>query len=275
MTTLEKIGKFSGLGKLIRVDNGKGGLHLLVLYILVGRSRVPWGFRVDRGKGELAPIKLGQRLLKTLPKTLTAHYEIRVLGDSANGRIEMLKWVKKQPRTSGIFGMRSARRLADARQVNQGLQRGQQVVLQGLNFPVTLSWYWLKRDDGSLEKRFVISTKPLSAVYITRLGRRRWQIEGFFKTVKHRFGLHRFGQSTLLGVYRWLVLSFIAYFLAFWAYLASGKTTLPDWGDAALLARETLLASLVVLGLLINIDRTQSLARQQGFDITVSGWQYG
>ena len=187
----------------------------------------------------------------------------------------MLNWVKKQPRTSGIFGIRSDRRLADARQVNQGLQRGQQVVLQGLHFPVTLSWYWLKRDDGSLEKRFVISTKPLSAVYITRLGRRRWQIEGFFKTVKHRFGLHRFGQSTLLGVYRWLVLSFIAYFLALWAYLASGKTTLPDWGEAALLARETLLASLVVLGLLINIARTQSLARQQGFDITVSGWQYG
>ena len=275
MTTLEKIGKFLGLGKLIRVYNGKRGLHLLVLYILVGRSRVPWGFRVYRGKGELAPIKLGQRLLKTLPKTLTAHYEIRVLGDSANGRIEMLNWVKKQPRTSGIFGIRSDRRLADARQVNQGLQRGQQVVLQGLNFPVTLSWYWLKRDDGSLEKRFVISTKPLSAVYITRLGRRRWQIEGFFKTVKHRLGLHRFGQSTLLGVYRWLVLSFIAYFLAFWAYLASGKTTLPDWGEAALLARETLLASLVVLGLLINIARTQSLARHQGFDITVSGWQYG
>ncbi|MEG3941486.1 hypothetical protein QT995_25515 [Microcoleus sp. S36b_A3] len=100
-------------------------MHLLVLYILVGRSRVRWGFRVYRGKGELVPIKLGQRLLKTLPKTLTAHYEIRVLGDSAFGSIEMLNWVKKQPRTSGIFGIRSDRRLADARQVNQGLQRGQ------------------------------------------------------------------------------------------------------------------------------------------------------
>lgn len=165
----------------------------------MGKSRVPWGFRVDRGKGELPPIKLGQRLLKTLPKTLTAHYEIRVLGDSAFGSIEMLKWVKKQPRTSGIFGIRSDRRLASSRQVSQGLQRGQQVVLQGLNFPVTLSWYWLSRDDGSLEKRFVISTKPLSAVYITRLGRRRWQIEGFFKTVKHRLGLHRERTKHFIG----------------------------------------------------------------------------
>jgi hypothetical protein len=32
-------------------------------------------------------------------------------------------------------------------------------------------------------------------------------------------GLHRFGQGTLLGVYRWLVLSLIAYLLAHWAYL--------------------------------------------------------
>ncbi len=37
---------------------------------------------------------------------------------------------------------------------------------------------------------------------------------GWFKTAKHRFGLHRFGQATLLGVYRWLVLSLIAYVLA-------------------------------------------------------------
>ena len=69
----------------------------------------------------------------------------------------------------------------DGRQVSQGLQRGEQVVLQGLNFPVTLSWYWLDRDDGRLEKRFVISTKPLSAIYITRLGRRLWQIDFFLK----------------------------------------------------------------------------------------------
>ncbi|MEI1376711.1 hypothetical protein PQG02_27340 [Nostoc sp. UHCC 0926] len=37
---------------------------------------------------------------------------------------------------------------------------------------------------------------------------------GWFKTAKHRFGLHRFGQGTLLGVYHWLILSLIAYILA-------------------------------------------------------------
>ena len=79
---------------------------------------------------------------------------------------------------------------------------------------VTVSWYYLKRNDGKLEKRFVLSTKPLKASAINWWGKRRWQIEGWFKTAKHRFGLHRFGQETLLGVYRWLILSFIAYILA-------------------------------------------------------------
>jgi hypothetical protein len=46
------------------------------------------------------------------------------------------------------------------------------------------------------------------------------------------------GAKHFIGVYRWLVLSFIAYILASWAYLALGKTTLPDWAGAALIARE-------------------------------------
>jgi hypothetical protein len=42
-------------------------------------------------------------------------------------------------------------------------------------------------------------------------------------------GLHRFGQGTLLWVYRWLVLSLIAYILAHWAYLSTASADLPDW----------------------------------------------
>ena len=34
----------------------------------------------------------------------------------------------------------------------------------------------------------------------------REPIEGFFKTIKHRFGLRYVGQSTKLGVFRWLIL---------------------------------------------------------------------
>jgi hypothetical protein len=139
----------------------------------------------------------------------------------------------------------------------------------GLKFPVSLSWYYLKRDDGKLEKRFVLSTQSLKASTITWWGKRRWQIEGWFKTAKHRFGLHRFGQATLLGVYRWLVLSLLAYVLAHWAYLTTAPTNLPDWGVAAQLALETFLPQLVLFLLVLDIERLQPLAQTQGIDIHI------
>jgi hypothetical protein len=85
--------------------------------------------------------------------------------------------------------------------------------------------------------------------------------DGWFKTAKHRFGLHRFGQGTLWGVYRWLVLSLLAYLLAHWAYLSVGGNTSPDWSESAQLALETLLPQVVLLLLLFEIQRLQPLAR--------------
>lgn len=51
LTTLEKYGKFKEFENLISVYNGKRGLHLVVLYLVLGKWRIPWGFRVWRGKG--------------------------------------------------------------------------------------------------------------------------------------------------------------------------------------------------------------------------------
>lgn len=144
----------------------------------------------------------------------------------------------------------------------------QQVRFVGLKFPVSVSWYYLKR-DGNLEKRFVLSTRPLKASTITWWGKRRWQIEGWFKTAKHRFGLHRFGQGTLLGVYRWLVLSLIAYILAHWAYLSINYTALPDWGEAAQTALEFIFPQILVSLLLLHIEQLIPLARSHGFDIHI------
>ena len=275
LTTLEKVGKFKGLNNLIRVYNGKRGLHILVLYILLGNFRIPWGFRVYRGKGEKTPVELAQNLIRTIPKKLTDRFQVRILADTGFGSIEMLKWVHERKKIHAIIGIRNDRRLKSGSHVSQIVKRGQQVYLQGMDFPVTLSWYWLKKEDGKKEKRFVVSTKPLSGRYIIMIGRRRWQIEGFFKTAKHRFGLHKFGQGTLLGVYRWLLLSLIAYLLAHWAYLSTGLNNLPSWGEVARLALENYFPQLVVMLLLIDIKRTHSLARQQGLDITVSSWPYG
>ncbi|KST70477.1 hypothetical protein BC008_44815 [Mastigocoleus testarum BC008] len=101
-------------------------------------------------------------------------------------------------------------------------------------------------------------------------GKRRWQIEGLFKTAKHRFGLHRFGQGTLLGMYRWLILSFTAYFIAHWTYLSTQLPLRPDWGEAAQTALESIFPKNVVSLLLLDIERLISLVRSCGFDIHIS-----
>jgi hypothetical protein len=93
---------------------------------------------------------------------------------------------------------------------------------------------------------------------------------GWFKTAKHRFGLHRFGQNSLLGVYRWLVLLMLAFLVTHWAYLLMSTDTLPDWGHAAQLALSTFFSQLVVLLLLLEIERLQPLLQRQGIELHFS-----
>ena len=271
LTTLEKFGKFKALENLISVYHGKRGLHLVVVYLVVGRWRLPWSFRVWRGKGTPSPAKLGLKMVKSLPKKLTKHFKVMVLVDTGFGSVEFIHGVRKK-KHHVIAGIACTRKLVDGRTVAQLHKRGQQLYLQGLKFPVYISWYYFKRHDGKYEKRFVISTKALKASTISWWGKRRWQIEGWFKTAKHRFGLHRFGQGTLLGVYRWLILSLISYVLAHWAYLSySGANgSLPDWGEAAEIAFQTIFPHLVVLLLLQYIERLRELALSQGIDIQIS-----
>lgn len=162
------------------------------------------------------------------------------------------------------------RKLVDGRVLRHLHQQGQQVRLVGLNFPVTVSWYYLKRDNGRLEKRFVLSTRPLKASTIKWWGKRRWQIEGWFKTAKHRFGLHRFGQGTLLGMYRWFILSLTAFLIAHWTFLFTLHDPIPDWGEAAQTALESLFPQIAVSLILLDIQRLAPLARSLGFDIHIS-----
>jgi hypothetical protein len=269
LTTLEKRGKFKAFEQGIRVYHSKRGLHLVVMYLVVGQWRFPWSFRIYRGKDTPSPVQLGLRLLAGLPKALTQHFNVLVLADTAFGSIEFLQGVRKL-KYHAITGLRCARRLANGRRLAQLHKRGQQVQLAGLKFPVSLSWYYLKRDNGKLEKRYVLSTKVLKGSTITWWGKRRWSIEGFFKTVKHRFGLHRFGQQTLLGVYRWLVLSLTAYLLAYWVYLHAPSGSSLNWGEAAQKALELLLPLMALLPMLAEIQRLQPLAKHYGIGINIT-----
>ena len=90
---------------------------------------------------------------------------------------------------------------------------------------------------------------------------------GWFKTAKHRFGLHRFGQATLLGVYRWLVLSLIAFILAHWAYLSIATTAKPDCGQAAQIAFQSCFPQLLLL-LILQKRGEERGARGEGWERT-------
>lgn len=267
LTTLEKCGKFEKFAPLITVYNKKRGLHLVVLYLVVGEWRVPWNFRVWRGKDTPTPIQLAIRLIDSLPKKLLKAYDVMVLADTGFGSNRFITAMKKR-RLPLIVGVNARRQLADLRRLKDLAHRGQAVKLQGLDFEVFVSWFYLKR-NGKFEQRFVISTRPLKASTITWWGRRRWSIEGFFKTAKHRFGLHCFGQKTLLGVYRWLILSMISFVLAHWSLLSQsqGKYSLPDWGKAASLALNSLCPAVKLLQVLKTIESSKALFESFGFEL--------
>ncbi|MBD2259312.1 transposase [Pseudanabaena sp. FACHB-2040] len=177
LTTLEKRGKFKAFKPLVSVLNGKRGVHLVVMYLVVGPWRIPWSFRFYRGKETASPAQLGLQLVRQLPRWLKASFKLMVLADTAFGSVEFLKGIR-QLRLHAITGVRCDRRLRDKRQLVHLHKPGQQVYLQGLPFPVTIAWFYLKR-DGKRLKRYVLSTKALKAATVVWWGRHRWQIEGF------------------------------------------------------------------------------------------------
>lgn len=144
LTSLEKCGKFKAFAHLIHILKGKRGLHLVVLYLVVGELRVPWGFRVWRGKGTPSSAQLAVRLIDSLHQLLTQAFRVVILADTAFGSILFLK-AMRQRRYAVIVGVRYDRKLADGRQLCDLCRKGQQVRLDGLAFPVTISWLFLKR----------------------------------------------------------------------------------------------------------------------------------
>jgi hypothetical protein len=212
LTTLEKTGRFQKLG-LVRLLNKKRGVHVVVMYLLAGPLRIPWSFRVWRGKGEASASALALKLLRQLPKPLMQRFEVLVLADCGFGTTTFLEGVKKLG-LDAVVGMRSDRCLEDGRQLDE-VHSGEAVTPTGLSFPITAARYHLKR-QGKREPRMVVATFAAKGSIISRWGKRRWRIEGFFKTAKYRFGLAHFGQQTLLGVLRFLLLSLLAFTLSQW-----------------------------------------------------------
>jgi hypothetical protein len=82
----------------------------------------------------------------------------------------------------------------------------------------------------------IVAAQPRT---ILRGGRRKWQVEALFTTMKSRFGLDQFGQRTLKGVLRFFLLAFIACLLVLvlWSWEAR-DTSHSEWADWIDLARD-------------------------------------
>ncbi len=143
---------------------------------VVGKWRIPWNFRVWRGKGTPSPAQLGLQG-KRLPESLKLNFQVMILADTAFGSAEFLHGIRKL-KLHAITGIPVDRKLVDGRVLRHLHQQGQQVHLVGLKFPVTVSWYYLKREKGRLEKRFVLSTRPLKARAILNGGE---SVDGFLR----------------------------------------------------------------------------------------------
>ncbi len=154
-----------------------------------------------------------------------------------------------------VVGMRHDRKLADGRKLHDAKQ-GEELRLENLEVSLWVGRFILKKPDGSREVRYIVATFRASGRYLALLGRKRWLIEQLFKLAKHRFSLHQFGQRTALGVYRFLVLSLLAYILARWHAIATGRTHLPDWREVS---QELRLILLPDIELRILLSRFQQL----------------
>ena len=267
LTALEKRGRFKNYQHRIHTLNQKRGVQLMTLYLVVGQWRVPFDFRIWRGRGQASPAKLAAKLLYALPQERRRGYRIRVLFDAGITS----KWLFNVINNLGfeaIVSIQGRRRLSDGRLLSEVKRRGERVFLTGVHFPVLVSW--VTRDEPGQKKRFfVLSTRALSGKHIARWGKRRWQIEVFFKTIKHRLGLHRFGAGTLRGRLRWFILAFTAYFLAYWRWLKEVSSWVLDWGRAAQLALETWLPDVLIELFLIHARHLQEMIPGIRINITV------
>ncbi|MGV0029405.1 hypothetical protein [Phormidesmis priestleyi] len=128
LTTLEKCGKFRRLSDptedpatphpWVRVLNGKRGLHIVMLYRVLGQWRVPWSFCIWHGKSTPSPSQLACKLLARLPKTLTKCFTVIVLADTEVGTVEFLTTVRNR-RWRAVVGLRSNRQMDNGKTLKQ------------------------------------------------------------------------------------------------------------------------------------------------------------
>ncbi len=146
LTTLEKTGASQGLP--LSFLNDKYGLHLVVLYIVIGRERFVWGVRIWRGAGEPSWVELALSMLRCLPVWLTSRFKCRVLADAGFGSSAFITGCAnlELPVVVGV---------ACDRTTEQGIKlsalrvQGAMLWLKGCTVAVYVAWFKLIGKNGA------------------------------------------------------------------------------------------------------------------------------
>ena len=239
-TSIAKEGVFAELDGWIHTLNNVRGLHVVMLYVCCGELRLPWGFKIWRGKGTPSPTDLALRLVRQLPPEVRARTKhVHLLADAGFSSQAFMRGV----RTLGLdftIGMRADRRTTEGQHLKEITSQQHPVTLSGLpDLQLWLYWLWLPAKKGETrEQRFLVSSRQRTPQTAKQTGRRRWKIEALFKTLKSRFAFGKFGQKTKLAVLRYLCLSLACFFLCHFEHLNQTAqdqevSSWPDWGALA------------------------------------------
>ena len=139
---------------------GKWGLHLVALYLVHGDLRVPWVYRLWRGKGGKSLALLALRLLAALPPWRRKAFRVRVVADAAFGTLRFLTGVRGMG-LEAVVGMRRDRRTREGQRL-LNLRRQGSKAYRGLAFAVWVSGYRYPLPKGKWERRCVVATSPAS-----------------------------------------------------------------------------------------------------------------
>ena len=148
LTTLEKTGAFKDLP--LSYFNEKYGLHLVVLYIIIGKQRFVWAVRIWRGKGERSWVDLALSLLRCLPKWLPIRFKCRVLADTGFGSSAFIMGCANL-KLPVVVGVPCDRMTEQGKKLSKLPVQGAMLFLKGCTTAVYVAWFKLIGKNGAYE----------------------------------------------------------------------------------------------------------------------------
>ena len=257
LTSLEKAGNFPELGRWLQVFHGTHGVHLVMLLLVYGPLRLPFGFTLWRGKGSPSPAKLGLRLLEQVPAWLYA-YRPLVLADAAFASAAFLKGVKAMG-LDAVVGMRKDRAWlpwGKLEHLEPQSAPGACPLASG-PAPPGVGDELLPAPPGRESGEALCGQHRADETpCLSPLGEAPMADRSLLQGHEAAVWVGRFGRKSPVGVYRFLLSQLME------PLPSTGEA--PDWGRRAEMAAVFLLLPLLHLELLIEREKLRRMARELG-----------